>query len=89
MQRNIAFVFTFILGHVLFGQNVNNMKIDSAISKVDKLILTDARALFSNVESFIVYAHCEVRFEIVIKNEKVEYFPVVNNEMVQPIVFPV
>lgn len=79
----------FILGHVLFGKNINNMKIDSAISKVDKLILTDVRALFSNVESCIVYEHGELRFEIVIKNEKVEYFPVVNKEMVRPIVFPV
>lgn len=48
-KRNVAFVFTFISGLVLFGQNIDNTMLDSAISEADKLISTDNRSFFRNL----------------------------------------
>lgn len=45
------------------SQIINITDLDSAISKVDRLIETDSRIFFKNVESLIVFSDGKIRFE--------------------------
>jgi CubicO group peptidase (beta-lactamase class C family) len=63
MKRNFAFVCTLIPGLILFSQKIDNLALDSAISKTNRIISTDNRAFFKNVESLIVYSQDEIKFE--------------------------
>jgi len=46
-----------------FSQKIENPKLDSAILKADRLIETDTRVFFKNVESLIVYSQGKIIFE--------------------------
>jgi CubicO group peptidase (beta-lactamase class C family) len=46
-----------------FSQIIDNAKLDSAISAADRIITTDNRAFFKNVESIIIYSQGENKFE--------------------------
>jgi CubicO group peptidase (beta-lactamase class C family) len=63
MKRNIALVCALIPGLISFSQNIDNLALDSAILMADRIISTDNRAFFKNVESFIVHSHSEIKFE--------------------------
>ena len=57
-----------ILGSLLivsdaFSQKIENSKLDSALFASDRIISTDNRTFFKNVESLIVYSQGEIRFE--------------------------
>lgn len=63
MKRNIAFACTLISGLASFSQKIDMAKLDSAILASDRIISTDNRAFFKNVESLIVFSDGGVRFE--------------------------
>lgn len=63
MKRIIAAVSTLLLVQSTFSQKIDNAKLDSAILAVDKIISTDKRAFFKNVESLIVYSQGVIKFE--------------------------
>ena len=63
MKRNIAFICALIPGLVVFSQKIDNLALDSALTKSDRIISTDNRAFFKNVESLIVYSNGEIKFE--------------------------
>jgi CubicO group peptidase (beta-lactamase class C family) len=57
-----------ILGGIMtaintFSQKIDNAKLDSAFARSDRIISSDTRAFFRNVESVIVYSGGEIRFE--------------------------
>lgn len=64
MKRLILFstllLFVFLNAH---SQKIDYAKLDSAISKADKIIQTDSRVFFKNVESLIVYSEGNIIFE--------------------------
>jgi CubicO group peptidase (beta-lactamase class C family) len=57
------FINTLFIVGVTFSQQQNFAKLDSAILVADKLIETDPRVFFKNVESFIVYSRGKIMFE--------------------------
>ena len=61
--RSASLISYLIIASAAFSQQVNYVKLDSAITFADHLIETDPRAFFQNVESFIVYSQGETRFE--------------------------
>ena len=63
MKRLIAAVSTLLFVHSTFSQKIDLAKLDSAILAADRIISTDNRAFFKNVESLIVYSHGGIKFE--------------------------
>jgi CubicO group peptidase (beta-lactamase class C family) len=63
MKRLIAAVSTFLFVHSTFSQKIDMAKLDSAIIAADRIISTDNRAFFKNVESLIVYSDGGIKFE--------------------------
>ena len=63
MKRTIVAVSTLLFVQSTFSQKIDMAKLDSAILKSDRIISTDNRAFFKNVESLIVYSDGVVRFE--------------------------
>ncbi len=63
MKKIIVILNILLLVCNTFSQKIDNPALDSAISKADKLISTDPRAFFKNVESLIVYKQGEIKFE--------------------------
>jgi len=63
MKRYLAFLCSLIPGLITFSQKIDNRALDSAISKADRIITTDNRAFFKNVESLIVYSDGGIKFE--------------------------
>jgi CubicO group peptidase (beta-lactamase class C family) len=63
MKRIILIICTYLIICNAFGQKIDNTKLDSAISAANRIITTDSRVFFKNVESLIVYSHGELRFE--------------------------
>jgi CubicO group peptidase (beta-lactamase class C family) len=63
MKRIIAAVSTLLFVQITFSQKIDMAKLDSAILVSDRIISTDNRAFFKNVESLIVYSNGGVRFE--------------------------
>lgn len=64
MKRIIPFFTLLLLVFVnAHSQKIDYAKLDSAISKADKLIETDSRVFFKNVESMIVYSQGNIIFE--------------------------
>ncbi|MDQ7815475.1 MAG: serine hydrolase [Melioribacteraceae bacterium] len=63
-MKKIAVILTyFIITNCLFGQSINYVLLDSAITKGDKIISTDSRVFFKNVESVIIWADNKILFE--------------------------
>jgi len=63
MKRIIAAVSTLLFVQSTFSQKIDNAKLDSTIFVADRIISTDNRAFFKNVESLIVYSQGEIKFE--------------------------
>jgi CubicO group peptidase (beta-lactamase class C family) len=63
MKRIITTVSTLIFALHTFSQKIDNAKLDSAILVADRIISTDNRVFFKNVESLIVYSQGEIKFE--------------------------
>jgi len=56
-------VSSLLVACTTFSQKIEAPKLDSAIVKADRLIETDTRVFFKNVESLIVYSQDEIIFE--------------------------
>jgi len=56
-------VSSLLVACTTFSQKIEAPKLDSAIVKADRLIETDTRVFFKNVESLIVYSQGEIIFE--------------------------
>jgi len=63
MKKIIVFISGLLIASDAFSQNINNRELDSAFSRADKIITTDSRVFFKNVESLIVYSDGEIKFE--------------------------
>jgi CubicO group peptidase (beta-lactamase class C family) len=63
MKKSIAIASGLLFAINAFCQNIDNAKFDSAISAADRIITTDNRSFFKNVESIIVYSQGEKKFE--------------------------
>jgi CubicO group peptidase (beta-lactamase class C family) len=63
IKKTIVIVSTLLIVSNACCQKIDNTKLNSAILEADKIITTDSRAFFKNVESVIVYSQGEVRFE--------------------------
>jgi CubicO group peptidase (beta-lactamase class C family) len=63
MKRIIAAVSTLLFVQSTFSQKIDNAKLDSTILVAGRIISTDNRAFFKNVESLIVYSQGEIKFE--------------------------
>lgn len=77
MRIIIAIVSSLLIAYNSFSQEIKNSKLDSAILKADKIIETDTRAFFKNVESLIVYSNGEIIFE--------KYYNGFNKDSLHPI----
>jgi CubicO group peptidase (beta-lactamase class C family) len=63
MKIIILIVSSLLIACNTFGQKIEYPKLDSAILKADRIIETDTRVFFKNVESLIVYSQGEIIFE--------------------------
>ncbi len=63
MKKAIVFMFGLLTATNAFSQKIDNAKLDSAIIVADRIITTDNRVFFKNVESIIVYSQGDNRFE--------------------------
>jgi CubicO group peptidase (beta-lactamase class C family) len=65
MNKTIMCLFLFVvsISANVFSQHIEVAKLDSAITFADKLIETDPREFFKNVESFIVWSQDNIIFE--------------------------
>jgi len=63
MKKLILIVSSLLIVCNVFSQKIDNSKLDSAILKANKIIETDPRVFFKNVESIIVYSNGEIKFE--------------------------
>lgn len=63
MKIIILIVCSLLIAYNTFSQEIENLKLDSAILKADRIIETDTREFFKNVESLIVYSDGEIKFE--------------------------
>ena len=63
MKKAIAFVFGFLIAANAFCQKIDKTMLDSAIIVADRIITTDNRVFFKNVESIIVNLQGDNRFE--------------------------
>lgn len=63
MKIIILIVSSLLIACNTFGQKIEYPKLDSAILKADRIIETDTRVFFKNVESLIIYSQGEIIFE--------------------------
>ena len=63
MKKIIVILSSLLVAYNTFSQKIDNAKLDSTIRVADKIISTDSRAFFKNVESLIVYSQGEIKFE--------------------------
>jgi len=63
MKKLIVVISSLLFVIIAFGQKIETTKLDSAILKADKIIETNPRVFFKNVESLIVYYNGNIRFE--------------------------
>jgi CubicO group peptidase (beta-lactamase class C family) len=68
LMKYMVKIIILITGNLLmvyhsFSQKIENSKLDSAILKADRIIETDTRVFFKNVESLIVYSQGKILFE--------------------------
>jgi len=64
MKKMILLPLLLLLVFVnAYSQKIDYAKLDSAISKADKIIETDSRVFFKNVESMILYSQGKIIFE--------------------------
>lgn len=63
MKKPIV-ILSFLMNAIfVYGQKIEETKLDSAISKVDRIISTDSRVFFKNVESLILISQGKLKFE--------------------------
>ncbi len=63
MKIIVVIVSSLLIAYNAFSQTIEYSELDSAIFKADRIIETDTREFFKNVESLIVYSQGEIRFE--------------------------
>lgn len=63
MKTTSLLILCYLIINCTLGQKIDNIKLDSAILKADKIIETDTRVYFKNVESLIVYSQGVIQFE--------------------------
>lgn len=63
MKRSVVILVFLMQIPIVFAQKNYFTKLQAAIEKADSLIENDNRAFFKNVESVIIYAQNEVKFE--------------------------
>jgi CubicO group peptidase (beta-lactamase class C family) len=63
MKIIILITGSLLMVYNLFSQKIEKSKLDSAILLADRLIETDTRVFFKNVESLIVYSQGKIIFE--------------------------
>ena len=63
MKTAIPLLFSLLMAENAFGQQADSSKLFSAIKEADRIIATDPRDFFKNVESFIVYDRGHIIFE--------------------------
>lgn len=63
MKTAIPLLFSLIIPLNILGQQADSSKFMAAVKEADRIIETDNRDFFSNVESFIVYDHGVITFE--------------------------
>lgn len=63
MKITIVFLSSLLIVCNTLSQEIDNSKLDSAIFKADRIIETDSRDFFKNIESLIVYSQGEIKFE--------------------------
>jgi CubicO group peptidase (beta-lactamase class C family) len=63
MIKIMAIVSILLTANSSFCQKVDTAKLDSALAKADRIITTDNRSFFKNVESVIVFSHGAIIFE--------------------------
>jgi CubicO group peptidase (beta-lactamase class C family) len=63
MKITILIAGSLLMGYHSIGQKIENSKLDSAILLADRIIETDTRVFFKNVESLIVYSQGKIIFE--------------------------
>jgi len=66
MKTCLFFIIVSLTANV-FSQQIEVTKLDSAITFADKLIETDPRVFFQNVESFIVWSQGNIFQHILMK----------------------
>jgi len=63
IRMKIIIVSSLLMLSNTFSQHIDKLKLDSAIMKADRIIVSDSRVFFKNVESLIVYSQGEIKFE--------------------------
>lgn len=63
MKTAFTIISTLMLAVNLSGQKIDYVLLESAIREADRIITTDNRQFFKNVESIIIYSEGKIRFE--------------------------
>ncbi|MCI0474121.1 MAG: hypothetical protein L0Y76_11115 [Ignavibacteria bacterium] len=63
MKTIFIIAASFLIAYGAFGHVIDNSQLDTAILKADRIIETDTRVFFKNVESIIVNSQGEIKFE--------------------------
>lgn len=69
-MKLLPFFIIVLLSSSAFPQKIDSIKLDSAIKVADKIIESDPRVFFTNVESFIVWRQGNIIFEKYYNNYK-------------------